>query len=105
MCGLCGVLGADDHWTEPSGRPGVFAAAAATRRQDRYRRIALANRVLDHCGLGLTDFQGRSYVVRTKTGQAALVDHLGGLWPVAERLAKRPLDPLDPALIERLERG
>jgi hypothetical protein len=29
---------------------------------------------------------------------------LGALWPAAERLAKRPLDPLDPGVIAALTR-
>jgi hypothetical protein len=32
-----------------------------------------------------------------------MVDHLGHLWANAEKLLGRPCDPLDPALLARLE--
>jgi hypothetical protein len=44
-------------------------------------------------------------VLSTATGKSAMVDHLGHLWATAEALLGRPCDPLDPALIERLEEG
>jgi Mg-chelatase subunit ChlI len=43
-------------------------------------------------------------VLSTATGKSDLVDSLAHLWPLAERLAGRPCDPLDPALIERLSK-
>ena len=42
--------------------------------------------------------------VNGRTGRSVVVDHLGALWPAAEKLAGRPIDPLDPAVIERVER-
>ncbi|MFQ5971214.1 MAG: hypothetical protein ACE5Q3_02715 [Alphaproteobacteria bacterium] len=106
MCGLCGVLGPDQHWSDPASRPSVFARRRSppTRRQERLGRVALANQVLAAYGLKLADWQGRSYVLRNSTGETEMVDHLGALWSAAERLAKRPCDPLDPALVEHLER-
>jgi hypothetical protein len=60
------------------------------------------NRVLDHFGLRLDDWAGRVYVLRDRTGRTAVVDNLGILWTEAARLAGRPLDPLDPGLIDHL---
>ena len=106
MCGLCGVLGAEDHWTDASARPEAFGGRARwNRRQERFARIALANGILRHYGLRLGDFQGQSYVLRSATGREVLVPHLAGLWAAAEKLAGRPCDPLDPGLIATLERG
>ena len=106
MCGLCGVLGAEAHWTDAAARPEAFGAQAQmTRRQERFARIALANRGLRHYGLHLADFQGQSYVLKSATGRQALVPHLAGMWAAAERLAGRPCDPLDPDLIAALEGG
>jgi len=107
MCGLCGVLGAEVHWTDAAARPEAFARqqAAPTRRQERYQRIVLANRILRHYGLKLADFEGQSYVLRGATGRQELVPHLVGMWAAAERLAGRACDPLDPDLIARLERA
>ena len=111
MCGLCGVLGAEVHWSDAAARPEAFPRRAGapggstpTRRQERQRRIALANRILVHYGLKLADFEGQSYVLRGATGRQEVVPHLAGLWAAAERLAGRPCDPLDEAVIATLER-
>jgi hypothetical protein len=104
MCGLCGVLGAEDHWTDASARPETFGGRETrTRRQERFARIALANRILRYYGLTLGDFQARSYVLRSATGRQELVPHLVGMWSAAEKLVGRACDPLDPDLIAALE--
>lgn len=68
-------------------------------------RVRLVNRALEHFGLALHDWSGSVYVVRDRKGRAEVVTDLGTLWVAAERLAGRPLDPLDPALVEALDRG
>ena len=105
MCGLCGVLGAEDHWTDAAGNADVFGdrTVQQTRRQERQYRVALANRVLGHYGFKLGDWEGISYLLKTHTGRSAIVDNLAALWPAAEQIVKRPCDPLDPALIAALE--
>jgi hypothetical protein len=89
MCALCGVL-MEDHWAEQGGRRG------------RALRVGLVNRVLAHYGLSLGDWSGRVYVLRDGKGRSAVVPNLGALWTEAERLAGRPLDPLDPGLLASL---
>ncbi len=64
--------------------------------------MRLVNRVLDRFGLRLDDWSGSVYVVRDRKGRAEIVSDLGALWPAAERLAGRPLDPLDPGLVASL---
>lgn len=107
MCSLCGVLGAGSHWTDSAGGRGAFAGRGqeVTHRQERQQRVALANRVLALYGLRLADFQGQNYVLQSRTGRTEIVPDLVGMWSAAERLAARPCDPLDPALIERLEQA
>jgi hypothetical protein len=90
MCGLCGVL-LEEHWAEGEGG-----------RRGRTLRVALLNRVLDHFGLRLDDWSGRTYVLRDGKGRSAVVPNLGALWVEAERLVGAPLDPLDPALVRSL---
>jgi hypothetical protein len=104
MCALCGVLGGADHWTEAVARPGVFTRAAdpSQRRRERARRVRLANRILAHYGMSLSDWQGTSFVLATATGKSELVETLAHLWPAAEFLSGRACDPLDPALLARL---
>jgi hypothetical protein len=89
MCVLCGVL-LNDHWAEQEG---------GRRRVFRGR---LLNRVLAVYGLRLDDWSGRVWVLRDSKGRAAVVDDLGAVWVEAERLAGRPLDPLDPELVAAL---
>ena len=97
MCGLCGILGAGEHWTDRSAEP-------PARRRERLERVRLVNNVLRHYGLRLDDWQGTSFLLTSRTGRTEIVDNLGALWPVAARLLGRRLDPLDPALIGALER-
>ena len=90
MCGLCGVL-LSEHWAEESGG-----------RRARGARVVLLNRVLSHYGLSLSDWAGSVYTLRDGKGQAAVVTDVGTLWSEAEKLAGRPLDPLDPELLAAL---
>jgi hypothetical protein len=93
MCALCGAL-QTGHWAE-----------AGSGRRERVLRTRLVNRVLEHFGLELADWGGRLYVLRDRKGKTAVVDDLGGLCAEAERLAGRPLDPLDPDLVAALRGG
>jgi hypothetical protein len=67
--------------------------------------MRVSNRVLAHFGLELADWGGRVYVLRDRKGKTAVVNDLGALCAEAERLAGRPLDPLDPALVAALRGG
>jgi hypothetical protein len=93
MCSLCGVLG-QPHWAE-----------AGSSRRVRIERVRLVRRILDQFGLSLDDWSGSVYIVRDRKGGTEVVNDLGGLWAAAERLAGRPLDPLDPALVAALARA
>jgi hypothetical protein len=90
MCGLCGVL-LSETWAEEAGD-----------RRARVLRLKLLNRVLAHFGLQLDEWGGRVYVLRDRTGRTSVVDDLAAIWREAERLAGRPLDPLDPDLLASL---
>lgn len=105
MCSLCGVLGGAEHWSDAAARPGVYTrnAGRIDRRRERAARVAAANRILSAYALTLSDWQGASYVLSTRTGKSEVIEDLGHLWPAAERLAGRACDPLDPGLIARLE--
>jgi hypothetical protein len=96
MCGLCGMFGAADHWTNQSG------AEAVQRMAERQHRVRVANEVLGVYRLRCGEWQGR-FTVSSGTGRSLVVDHVGALWPAAEKLAGRPIDPLDPAVIARIE--
>ncbi len=107
MCVLCGRdFVAQVHWTDRHVEDKARALGSnrdpgeyhRDRRRDRSHRVTLVNEVLCHYGLRLTDWSGSKYLVRDRKGRSELVQDLGALWPAAERLAGRPLDPLDPAL-------
>jgi hypothetical protein len=97
MCGLCGVLGVE-HWADRLNRNGP------TPRQARLRRTALLNDVLSLYRVRVDDWEGTAMAVHGPTGRTELASTLTELWPKAEVVAGRPLDPLDPALLAHLER-
>jgi len=106
MCGLCGMLGGEVHWTDGAPSAGAGGTAAAqTRRAERLYRVALINAVFGHYGLALADWQGSSYLLSNRTGRTEIVGDLAQLWQAAERMLGRRCDPLDPTLVERLETG
>jgi hypothetical protein len=67
--------------------------------------VAAANRVLKHYRMTMSDWQGSAFVLSTATGKTEIVDNLSHLWAAAERLLRRPCDPLDEVLIALLESG
>jgi hypothetical protein len=99
MCGLCGVFLTETHWADSA------VSDARTRRHERLHRVALTNRVLKHYGLKVGDWQGSAYLLSSQTGQTMVVPSIAAVWPAAEQLRKRALDPLNEALIDALERA
>lgn len=96
MCGLCGLIGEDSHWSDPidSSIPG---------RRERLRRIASINQVVAPFRLKVSDVHGAIYLVQGPTGKQAIASGLDQLWQVAEEILSRKLDPLDPRILEHLE--
>jgi len=93
MCGLCGVFGVSEHWTDASNNS----------RAEGQHRVAVGNDILGVFGLKLAEWSGR-YTLTGPTGGSAVVDNFGNLWPAAERLAARSCDPLDPSVIRAVEK-
>ena len=108
MCLLCGEFVSQPHWTDrhvedrARDRGADDGGYTRERRRDRAHRASLADEVLKHYGLRVKDWGGSKYVLSDGKGNSELVGDLGSLWPVATRIAGRPLDPLDPVLLERL---
>ena len=104
MCSLCGILAGRGHWTESASSPEVFAgrAEAHTASRERQQRTRILNAVLGHYALSVSDWTAGKSVLRSATGRTAIVDNVGELWPAADRLAGRPVDPLDPDLLSAL---
>lgn len=82
MCGLCGLLGEDVHWSDPLGDE-------LPRRRERLRRISAINRVLAPLRLKVEDFQGTAYLLLGATGRQELASGLDQLWSLAESMSGR----------------
>lgn len=108
MCVLCGEFVSQPHWTDRRVEDAARSSDAdlgdyhRDRRRDRIRRVALANEVLAHYGLRVSDWNGSKYLLRDLKGRQELVQDLGAMWPVAAKLSGRAPDPLDPALLQTL---
>jgi hypothetical protein len=108
MCVLCGDLIGEPHWTERSVKADAIGSVAgeSDRRQARFRRTRILNRVLRVNKLTVhEDLSGTLYVLGNGKGSQEVVQHLGQVWPAADRLAGRRLDPLDAGLLTALEAG
>ncbi len=107
MCVLCGEFVSRIHWTDrhvEDNRVGENRGDYHRyRRRHRLHCAAVTNEVLRFYGLKVQDWSGSKYVLRDKKGRSELAQDLGSLWPVAEKLAGRSLDPLDPTLQAALE--
>ena len=99
MCILCYGLADDEHWTD--ARVGSEPAALLKARR---RRILVA--VLGAAGLDYSDDPtGLTSLVSDRKGGVAVARSLGEVWAAAEQVGGRRLDPLDPALLDRLSSG
>jgi hypothetical protein len=90
VCPLCGAL-LTEHWAD-----------RGDGRRNRLLRTRMVAAVLQGFGVTLSDWGGTAYVLHDRKGRAEVVHDLSTLWAEAERLAGRPLDPLDPALVAAL---
>lgn len=91
MCASCGYPARPGHWTEAG------AADAHDRIRARFRRAEVLKRVLP--AYGLTAHDGAlvpGIQVGNLAGNQVIALDLAEVWTVAEQLAGRPIDPLDP---------
>jgi hypothetical protein len=89
MCGLCGIFDDGRRWMDAGTNldPAMF-------RRERLRRVAIIRSVLAPLRVGVDDWEGASFLVRSPTGAVEIVDNLFDLWRKAEALSGRRLDPL-----------
>lgn len=95
------------HWSE-TGTDVARSAEIASARQrylERAYRVRLINRVLERYGCRSEDWTGGQYIVRNMNGAAEVVMSLPQLWRAVDQVSGRLTDPLDEALIERLEKA
>ena len=109
MCLVCWQLPTIQHWTEnrdvdASGTGLAGSPDARNRQRERLARAQVLNRVLRYYGLRVEDWVGALYKLVDSKGSTVLIQNLGELWPAAEKLAGRRIDPLDPNLVDALHR-
>jgi hypothetical protein len=68
-------------------RPTVRARSA--------RAVGLLNRIARSRGATVSDWQGSAWLVAGATGAQEVVASLGLVWAALDRVAGRPIDPLD----------
>jgi hypothetical protein len=98
MCVLCYGLAGEEHWTD--ARVGDEPNVSVRARRRRLLTQLIAAHGLDYS----EDPTGVTALVGDRKGNVAVARGLGELWAAAERLAGRPLDPLEPAILGRLDR-
>jgi hypothetical protein len=99
MCVLCYELVPEDHWSDGVRSSDVNGLPARTRHQ----RLRLLSAVLAPYGLTVSDpGTGPHCVVHDRKGAAEVAAGLPAVWQAADRLASRPVDVLDPALLRAL---
>jgi hypothetical protein len=91
MCSACGYPAAPGHWTDAG------AATAHDKLRARFRRAEVLQSVLSAYGITAHDGgEVPGIQLASLTGAQAILPNLEELWAAAERMAGRPIDPLDP---------
>ena len=102
MCLLCYELAPEEHWADAA--PDAELAGAA--RSARHRRRHLLAAVLAPYGLTVSDpGTGPHWVIGNRKGAEEVAAGLPAVWQAADRLASRPIDVLDPILLDALGQG
>ncbi|MFN3846157.1 MAG: hypothetical protein ACK4RZ_10110 [Paracoccaceae bacterium] len=91
MCNACGNPAAPGHWTDAG------TTTPGDRLRARFHRAQVLRAVLRPYGLTAHDDGSVPGIqLSTLSGAVTIVDTMADLWVEAERLAGRPIDPLDP---------
>jgi len=96
MCDVCAIFGAGEHWSD-------FGRTRDERypfdgilhfRKERARRLAMINRILARIGASCEDWDGEAVAIYVPSGRFQLAATLNDIWPAAEGLTGRRIDPL-----------
>jgi hypothetical protein len=101
MCVLCYELADEGHWSDVVLSGGEAAEPAA---RGRYRRASILTELLSPVGVKVrTPGPGRAVVVSNSTGASVVAAGLPAVWEAADKLGVRPIDLLDPEMLDLLE--
>jgi hypothetical protein len=97
MCEVCAIFGAGEHWSDFGRlRNEKFPFDDIQHyRDERKRRIHLLNVVLAEIDVSCEDWDGEALMLFDRTGRSMLAPTLNDVWPAAEGLSGRTVDPLD----------
>jgi hypothetical protein len=94
---LCYELAPEDHWSD---------SGVVQPQRSRHRRTRILSVVLAPYGLTVTDpGSGAHRVISDRKGASEVAAALPAIWQAADRLAARPVDVLDPVLLDALAEG
>ena len=103
MCGLCAALGGSRFWTDTAGqREFAMEGRPVSLMLERSDRVALLNVVLSIMGIRAADWGGSSYALENSAGNTRNAYNLMEIWEKADELSSRPVDPIDPQIIQQL---
>ena len=106
MCVLCGEFVMSVHWTDKNSNSDstvVVGDSQRSRQRTRIHRTTLSNKILKHYRLKLDDWNGSKYILSDLKGNQEVVHDLGTLWITAEKFLGRPINPLDPFLLQQIQ--
>ncbi|MCX5494359.1 hypothetical protein OSH11_06580 [Kaistia dalseonensis] len=95
MCGFCGSF-SERHWS-------AAPVSGARPTLARLNVAQIAGRLTAAGGVRLVAW-GDRFQLTGRTGRTALAANLSEIWQATDRLGKA-IDPLDEALLDRLEAG
>ena len=101
MCGLCGVLGPETHWSDASGEF-VKLGKGKTRLSQRSYQLQILNSILRQNGFTVSDWQGTSYLVSNGKGSTEIAPHVSAVWSVIDNIGKESFDPLDKNFLKKI---
>lgn len=102
MCGMCGLWGSTDHWSNPARLPGATPGQANMQRV-RIQQADAISSFTRKAGAVVRDWGQSSWIVENFSGGTEIVDSLGAVWAAVERLTGRSMSPLSLELIQPLE--
>lgn len=104
MCMACSQMFSSIHWSDRQKTDERGFVDQGELLRTRLMKVKFTNQVLEYYGLKVSGRTGGGYTVSDRKGRSLLCQDFGDLWPKAQQLSGRTVDPLDPALIAHLSR-
>ena len=102
MCGMCGLWGSTEHWSNPARLPGAEESTSNVL----LTRMLQADTITSFTrpvGAVVRDWGQSAWIVENFSGATEIVDNLGSIWACVEKLTGKLVDPLSLDFIQALE--